>query len=285
MRRVRPTDLLQRYRTEWPSGVTTFLGLCTFYGLVVGAVAIFQIPLPGWMIGLAAISLLAIPLAVIHFRSRFAHLPFEVISDSSDEEFTCRYSSASELREANRLTPFYGEDALEDALIEQWRLKNPKIFVGIFDKANVQVASFGVLPLTDGCLTMFVRGSITEHQFTADDILPEANMRSAKALYVSGVVVRDPKKQGLSPRRMSVMLWAMTQYIRKVYGTRTRVLYALAATSDGEKLIQRLHFQLAQTANVRTDRHNLYKLDISHEALEAVVRQVLDHRKVCLCTF
>ena len=140
------------------------------------------------------------------------HLVEEVGSDGA---YRCKPVTSENLRLACELTrPYYGHEFVRHEIAEQWRVANEEAFECVTNKEGDLCAAFGILPLKDSFMDLFLDGRIEDPQLQAKDILPPGNVRQCKRLYISGVVVRDPTKM-IGNKRARVMLWAMLMHLKR----------------------------------------------------------------------
>ena len=142
-------------------------------------------------------------------------------------------------------------------------------------------AAFGILGLEKSFMKQFCMGGVVDNDLKAEDVLPLSEAKRLDDIYISGVVVRDPHTmQGR--RRAWVMLWAMVIYIRLVYGVkRRRNIFALAVNNDSQNLLENLGFSIDCVAKHRRDDLSLYRLELSRENLDRILRRVGDHSLIC----
>ncbi len=285
-KRIRHRYLGERIWSATKIAVLTVVGL---NGALAGIKEIAQYKAPGSVVVGTLIITTLVSVAFGIWRAKVVHIPdLGTLGNSPpDQNLRCKICSSSELREANGMaTLFYGGDAVQDEIVEQWRLRNSLMYACIVGASNEIESSFGVMPLTDSFMDQFIGGKVKETDITADDILTSSECRSTNRLYISGVVVRDPR----SPRgqlRASAMIWAMLMYLKKIYSLRKpRTVYALAVTKEGEKLLKHLEFQLVSRSSQRADNHNLYSLVLNKESAARIEHTTIpDYHLMCRIEF
>ncbi len=279
--------LVYRFRLGWRSAITWFISLVALTGAVLGSLAIADVTLSLMIIVLLFILCIFLSILFPILLKKLEHLPKEVIfNEDGDGTYFSRYCDSDGLKEANTLTkPFYRHEYVEDAIVEQWRLKNPYAFVQIMNSRNVLCASFGILAVEASFFRQFLKGRVIDNELNANDILgPDDSTRSSE-LYISGVVVRDPTSM-IGHRRSCVMIWAMLEYLKKVYGFRKkRSIYALAVNASSESLLTRCGFLLSQNADARKDKLNLYRLDLNRPTLNTIYQRIGNYSDMCNCRY
>jgi len=163
-------------------------------------------------------------------------LPDTIIDElSSENNYSISFCDNQSLCEADEMTrPYFGRGFIPFDKIEQWRLKNQKGFVQINNSEGTLCACFVILGLESSFLNQFIAGRLTEHDISSDVVLSFDEMKKENCIYLSGVVVREPYSY-MGHKRTRVMLWAILQYIKKVFGLRkSRIFYAIGLTKESE---------------------------------------------------
>ncbi|MFC1483663.1 hypothetical protein ACFL6Q_01280 [Candidatus Neomarinimicrobiota bacterium] len=227
-----------------------------------------------------------ITVLIVIIFSKLEHIPVDVIAKSGIEHYSCNYCSSDLLKEANSLTkPYYRHEYVPDSVVELWRTTNPKGFIQITDESGVLCASFGILALEQSFMKQFVQGRLSDTELEAKDILNFENSLKSSSLYISGVVVRDPNLP-IGHRRACIMVWAMLEYFRKIYGPRKkRQVYALAVDDSSKNLLGKCGFIIAGQAANRKDKLNLYMLELTSVSANAIYSRIGEYSKMCDCNY
>lgn len=226
-------------------------------------------------------------LMAAYISGRQRTLPLLVCDELSTElRYVCRPCSPGNLQEASRIVQrIFGRNHIDYNLLEQWRLRNPKGFMEIVNEKDVLVGCFVVIGVAQSFMDEFKRGTVSEALITSDVVLPIAEAKRLKDVYISGVMVRDPGGY-LGSKRARVLIWSMLKYLKHHYGIPSkRSLYAVALTKEAEKLLKSLNFSICSPASGRVDRHNLYKIDCTKEHWEDVSRQTGDLSLMCSISY
>lgn len=286
LKRRRPNWWI-RLKSGWKAGLAASGAIFSFSAVVIGLINATEVRVPWKFIGLAAVlSILIFPIAA-YLRGRIHLIPDFLIDEmSEDGVYTCEYCSEEILREACEMTEgSYGQDYVAADIALQWWLKNPKAFVAIKNSDGELCACFGILALQDSFFEQFIDGTVSDRQLKQSNIVGVGASKKAKRLYISGVVVRDPR----TPRggkRTRVMIWVMLKYIKKLCGANLdRELIALAVTKDSENLLKRFGFHLIGKSAQRVDRHNLYSYQLSAATWEQMLMRTYDCSRMCNCRF
>ncbi len=279
IKRIRPNIFVRIYN-GLRVGISVVLGLCTAGGLFFALYPPQNFSLYHKITTLILIVLIGI--FVAYLRGRQKLLPHTIIDELSKENsYSVAFCSNNGLREADEMTkPYFGRGFIPFDQIEQWRLSNEKGFVQINNAEGVLCACFVILGLEHSFFDQFTAGRLTEHDIDSTVILPFDIMKKEERIYVSGVVVRDPHSF-MGRKRAIIMLWAMLQYIRKVFGLRKcRTFYAVGLTKESEQLLKAIGFTICGNKENRKDDSNLYRIDLDKKKWEELVARIGDYSKM-----
>lgn len=274
-----------------PSGFKTFVkswgAIFAFLICLLGALIRF-IPVETtklnatlFILGCAAVASL-----VAWRRFRRIHLPVDYIAPCEikpdDQAVLCCPCNSAISKEANDLASrYYGNESIPFDRFEQWRLKNPNILVCLLDSKGDVVGYFDVLPLRSTFFDPFIVGKITERHLGHEDILPPGKAHRCNRLYLSGIAVRDPATF-LGHRYASILVWGLFRYLEHFYPpVRTRNLFALAATREGEQLLRKFNFRIATPGTAREDGHNLYMFSLNSSSLSEILSSMPSWENLC----
>lgn len=153
---------------------------------------------------------------------------------------------------------------------EQWLMVNRNILVCLLDRSRRVVGYFDVLPLRDDFAEFLICGDVDELKIRREHILDPNAAKACKYLYLAGFAVLDPKTAA-GGRRASYLLWAFKRYLEYFYQpTSGKQLLAVAATFEGERILQRYNFQLVECASVRSDGFGIYGAPLTARLLNAL---------------
>lgn len=218
IKRISPNILLRIY-TGWGFGFSAFVVLCTvaslFFALFPPQETFY------WYDKVQVFGIIAlIGLFVAYVRGKQKLIPDIIIDEiSSDEnQYTVHFCNTEGLREADEMTkPYFGSGFIPFDRIEQWRLRNERGFVQINNNKGILCACFVILGLERSFFDQFIAGKVDEHDIDSNVILPFEEMKKEDRIYISGIVIRDPHSY-MGRKRVAAMLWAILQYIKKVFG-------------------------------------------------------------------
>lgn len=243
---------------------------------ILGAVSAFfgivDIHLGAVGTGLLAI-LILISSAIFHLRRPV--MPQVAVDDviaPEDDSYSpldlhCPCDRALAL-EATKLADdcYSGSITIEASIYEQLRVKNPLILSCLTDRRGRFVGYFDVIPLSEPFAQSLIHGQTTESHISHEDVLSPQQMKSCKYLFLSGIAVHAPDTYA-GRRNASILVWALLQYLKQHYRHSDAIVFALAATREGDELLQRFKLRLAPGNTFRADHYKLYSIGISEDEI------------------
>jgi len=159
---------------------------------------------------------------------------------------------------------------------EQWLMVNPYILTCLLRPGGQVAGYFDVFPLRADFMNILVEGLCGEHDIRREHILSPTQAADTARIYLAGIAVANrDSPQGRS--HASMLVWALIKYLQRFYPSPpVRELYAEAATSEGEKLLQKFGFSLAAGAKGRKDPYPLYRVVLTNEALHTMLGNMPD---------
>lgn len=262
------------------------------------AAALIVISITGWVRGwldvngltqflCAVIFTIFVFILAAYIHGRLVYIPPAFVDEMNcDGGGECKFATADRLAEACKLTkPFYGTDYVDCAIAEQWRLKNPTAFLEVSNEEGELCSCFGILGLNESCFDEFINGRVKDNELKSADILDSEATKKASRLYLSGVVVRDPGTiQGA--KRARIMAWCILAFIKKQFGLRrSRHLYALAVSEEGERMLRHSGFAVVTPKEQRHDKHNLYCFELTSDSWRRLAGKIADCSRSCRMSF
>lgn len=284
MRRIPPSWFL-RMKSGSKTGFAVFMIAITIGGAIIGAASAMGVVVSKPVIFALSGICIMIGLAACYVRGRMKLLPDSFIDElSTDGKYLCEYCAVDKLREACEMTrPFYKHEYVDPDIAEQWRIKNSKAFVQIVNTDGILCACFGVLAPEPSFMDQFIKGLTKDTQLRAENICDFEDSKKRNSLYLSGVIIRDSSTYK-GAKRARVMIWAILQYLKKLYGLRRkRLFYALAITTESERLMKNLGFQLHMTSKFRADKCDMYKYELTKQSWQQLMHKVGDCSHMCIC--
>jgi hypothetical protein len=160
------------------------------------------------------------------------------------------------------------------------RLKNPEVLAALVNEEGSLQGYFDIIPLKDAFAQLFIEGRVTEDQLRHDDVCAMAERGHCKYLFISGLAVWSP--ESFSGRRnASMLVWALMQYLEHYYGSMQPLVFAVAATKEGDDLLRRFRLKLTTDAVNRPDDYRLYSVRFSANELTRRLACLPDWRGLC----
>jgi hypothetical protein len=169
----------------------------------------------------------------------------------------------------NHARELYGHDALKLREVEKWWKGNPLVEAVLRSEHGAYLGYFDVLPLTEEAASLLESGKIDEHDIKPEYIMKQTEMKKTKTLYLAGMAVKDAGSE-LGKSRAAKLFCGLVAYTRFYYGDTPRRIFALAATSSGERLLKGVGAKIVCAAAARKDHHDLYEMDLKHGLLAQV---------------
>lgn len=154
---------------------------------------------------------------------------------------------------------FRRADIVDEEVFRTWQRRNNSVFTVI--RTDKEVAGYyALLPLKSKALQSIIDGTLREKDIKPRDILDKKQVRRIQAIYFYSVAMTH---------RYSKATWLLLQHLECYLETLVTegclsVIYAVAATGEGEKLLRKLGFQKLKDGNQRPGKHPLYSRNLSH---------------------
>ncbi len=277
LKRIYP-GFVERLGAGLRSGATA--GEATFLVLAAGLAILVH---PGvYVFGAAVILSVLIGLGFAWKKGKGTDIPPQFLDELSDQNYTCQPCTAANLRAATEtVRPLFGRENIDADKIEQWRLKNPQGFMEIVDTAGDLIACFVVIGLPNSFMQEFSAGGLTEQNITGERVLDMRSTKKQPAIYISGIMVKDPGGTAGSVRA-HYLIWSMLMYLKHHFGLKiARRFHAVPITDMSERLVKNLGFSIKSQADDRKDKHNFYSLNVDLAAWKKLLCRVGDFRAGC----
>ncbi|HXR46680.1 MAG TPA: hypothetical protein VN784_04500 [Candidatus Limnocylindrales bacterium] len=160
-------------------------------------------------------------------------------------------------------------------------LKNPEVLAALVNEEGNLLGYFDVIPLKDAFAQLFIEGRVTEDQLRHDDVCTVSERAHCKYLFVAGLAVWSP--ESFSGRRnASMLVWALLRYMEHYYGSMQPLVFAVAATEEGDDILRRFKLKLTTDAVNRPDNHCLYSVRLSDYEITRRLACLPDWRGLCV---
>jgi hypothetical protein len=154
-------------------------------------------------------------------------------------------------------------DAIPEPILREWYSANPTGFSLVRSPSGKPIGHLDILPLRPATLDAFLKGDIVEREIRADCIYSVNDRKLITALYVESVILK-PEGRRTAAAALICLLQAFPTIIGRIADASSlEKIYAVAATSRGEKLLRELGFGLERSADRRRDGHHLFGARIS----------------------
>jgi hypothetical protein len=161
-------------------------------------------------------------------------------------------------------TVYPESDAVPEQTLREWFSVNPSGFSIVRDPHRKAIGHLDILPLRPATLDAFRKGDLVEREIAGDALYSPAERASITALYVESIILQSDKaiSKGLA---MLGVLDNLGSILERVADAKTvELIYAIAATAAGEKLLRKLSFEQESVAEQRRDSHKLFVARVSN---------------------
>jgi hypothetical protein len=152
---------------------------------------------------------------------------------------------------------YHGLDVIPAETMLDWYAANPNGFF-TFWHGNYRIGNFDLLPLRPAVMQRFVSGLLLEKDIRPDDLFLPSESHAIRDLHWESIVV-DPAYKG--ERRPMTALFQQT-YLETLAHLcpidQLGATYAIAASTAGANLLQRMGLSPIGEASQRLDAHPLY---------------------------
>lgn len=160
---------------------------------------------------------------------------------------------------------YFSVDTASSATAFEWYYHNPWIVMTAMIDGKIH-GFFDFLPLTSEAVTLIETGQLIEEDIRPEHILPPEAMKYARALYFSGIAVRD--KGSFSGARCAAALIAgFIQFLQTMYydSPYLQCIYSNPTTFSGNQLVRHLGFAPVTNRKKNVNGMNLYILPFDAE--------------------
>jgi len=255
-----------------------FLFFAATIGLASGILTIFPIPEKSNFTNLIILSIcLFISVIATLILYQLKHIPDEeiwMLETPRDKPTLVFPYQKTYLKAANSLArSHYGKSSIDYDIVRKWYEKNPLILTILTNSHNKFVGYFDILPLRPDFAKDLIEGTIKEKDIRHYDILPPEEMRNAEYIYFAGVSVKDQLTQ-TGRKHGAILIYAAMVYLETFYDlTNPKKIYAIAASTCGKNILEKLNFQIETDETNRKDKLDLYSRVISKENIDNYRKQ------------
>ncbi|MEA2560471.1 MAG: hypothetical protein QOH06_1975 [Acidobacteriota bacterium] len=154
------------------------------------------------------------------------------------------------------------QDAIPEAILREWYNANPNAFFIIRSRSGELVGHLDVLPLRPATMQAFLAGDIVERQIRGDSLYSVAEKGKVRDVYVESIVLAPSQGASSVSAALLSVLGRFGSVLERVCDLENlEHVYAIAASSKGEKLMKGLGFAEMKAADSRADHHKLFGVD------------------------
>ena len=155
------------------------------------------------------------------------------------------------------------EDAISEQTLLEWYTINPNGFSIVKMADGKKIGHIDILPLRPNTLDVFLNGNIVEQDIRGDSLYKASEQHLIKDLYVESIILRPPKPLSNTSAILCVLSNIVPMIERIASIEQIEYIYAIAASSSGEKLLRHLGFDVLKSAAQRKDNHDLFRVSSS----------------------
>jgi hypothetical protein len=154
------------------------------------------------------------------------------------------------------------DDAVPELILTDWFARNPNGFSTI-KRDGERIGHIDLLPLNDSAFSRFTRGVITEREIRGSELHASEERDLVTNIYVESLAVIPPDGFAAAPAIRHLLFSCMALIERVGNPERIENIIAVAATNEGQRLLQALGFDVLSYAKDRKDRHDLYAVQLA----------------------
>jgi hypothetical protein len=95
------------------------------------------------------------------------------------------------------------------------------------------------------------------------------------------MAVWDPDSH-IDRRNASILVWGLLKYLDHFYSATHPLVFASAATKEGEDLLEKFYMKMACAAAGRLDKRKVYAITLTHEEVAARLACLPDWSFLCV---
>ncbi|MEX0899865.1 MAG: hypothetical protein WD081_04150 [Gammaproteobacteria bacterium] len=267
---------MARKSIEWNKAGSFIVVL---FGLVSALVTILSAPESVRPIALTVIIFAVILGLLVIFWKLFGKLgPSAIVDDPYVIKVSYEARPASSLDIhwiASLQKKFYdASDAVPIDILQEWHSACPEGFFVIVNQDDVRVGHIDILPIRPQVYEKLRVGQISEKQIRGDSLF-SANERSVVTrIYVESIII-DPAEGAYRPFALRMILREFERLIERVADSNNvTFVSAMAATADGQRLLEGLAFTQVSDSGSRVDGNVFY--EIAYADLRRRLRRATD---------
>lgn len=220
-----------------------------------------HISLYGLALAISAISIFYF-MSLLRERSRNS---IGVDAEIIEASFRIRDADEDDIRWIASLqkSVYSNSDAVPLSVLLEWFKVFPNGFFIIVNHNNDPIGHIDILPIKDATLRKYKDGEIVETEIRGECLYTPNELDKITDLYVESLII-SPVHRKVRPFALRALLRSMPEIIARVGITTTlKRISAMAATKDGERILEHLGFQMISDSAGRKDGHKMYEAKFS----------------------
>jgi len=220
-------------------------------------------------LSLIALSLLLVIISLFFLCELYAHARKllalrTTLEKLSYPSYHISVATASHLAEISRMQrDYYDADAVPENLYREWYRSNPEGFF-VIERSDVSsnekelVGHITIMSLKKQRLSLYLEGEILETEIRGNDIIPPDRNSEISHIYIESAIVSRKHRNRAIPEMIKNLPAILEHFCP---GANVGMVYALAATRDGMRILKNNGFVPHQTdhGRPRKDNHVLYQ--------------------------
>ncbi len=223
-----------------------------------------------WAVGAVAAALGTV---VVRHRTTVRHLAADLFDeDQSEQTRLIIPATEAQIRAANAYSrTLYGREALDVNESLAWWRQNPYGYFMLVGPNGEYLGNVGAPPITKEGESLLMDGSFEERDLQPSHFHPVDAMDLADTIYLASIAVKQPGTEA-GKHRTAQLIGSMIDGITQLYQRPMRIV-AIAATADGERLLQSAGGQVVCPREGRKDKHNVYEILPDDELVDRMQRR------------
>jgi len=153
-------------------------------------------------------------------------------------------------------------DAVPLRILSEWFQQNPTGF-WILKHKDLPVGHIDILPVKAEIFQNFILGVIGERDIRGVDLYSPREKGLIRSLYVESVAI-SPSNGHTRAQAVNLLLSKFFDLVNHIAeSSQVTEIYAIAATTAGQRFLNRLGFSLAKRGADRKDQHDLFRVELS----------------------
>lgn len=183
-----------------------------------------------------------------------------VAGEIIDATFRVREADESDIKWiAGSQEKEYLKSAVPLGILMEWYKAFPNGFFIIVDNMNRPIGHIDILPIKNSILNKYKEGTIIETDIRADCLYTPSEIGIITDIYIESLII-DPDNQRSKPVALRALMGSFPDIISRIGRVnKLERISAVAATRDGERILEHLAFRMISDSSERKDGHKMYE--------------------------